>query len=104
MRSSLPSSVYATQYAHLMSEEIKTKVVLVDPAISELKLEVDMTRLMMIAQANNDEVVQVSALKAEVERTRSKLMNVGSTARVAVSLNAWQHRALASATARRANA
>ena len=103
IRSSIPS-VYATQFAHLMNEETKTDIILVDPAITELKQEVDMTRMTMLAESNNDVIVDVSVLKAEVEHTRSNLMSVASSARVAISLNAWQHRARAAAMARRAEA
>ena len=76
MISSIPY-VYAAQFASLTRAETKINSVPVDPAIRELK--------------------------AEIERTRSKMMSVGSSARVAISLNAWQHRARAEHRARAAD-
>ena len=98
---SLSSPVYGKQMQYLMGEETRiNSASRVNRAIRELKEEVDMTRMIMTARANDDEIVEVSALKAEVERTRSKMMSVGSSARVVMSLNAWQNRAHASAMAR----
>lgn len=67
MISSIPY-VYAAQFASLTRAETKINSVPVDPAIRELKAEIERTRTSMLRiAANND----VSVLKADIERTWS---------------------------------
>jgi hypothetical protein len=74
-----PTAVYATQYRGLAELENrengqdKPHAKSVDPAIRELKAQVEQSRAVLSARNSDDQIVDIATLKEQIASTRSDL-------------------------------